>query len=165
MYAAAVTTNNFWSSRYCSVCSIMGWMICSMWWMVCSTLCITTQLSSTIPCSTQTARWLGVKLKDGGAEDRSPCHEAPRLLPPPSVAEAGTSVLLLPMYARPSSGQRSAACMSKESTSVTSIRSCGAIVLRNIKTTKTMGSSGYNGEREKTLHMSVKEQKRWECKL
>ena len=29
----------------------------------------------------------------------------------------------------------------------------------------TMGSSGYNGEREKTLHLSVKEQQRWACKL
>ena len=32
-------------------------------------------------------------------------------------------------------------------------------------TKTTMGSSGYNGEREKTLHLSVKEQQRWACKL
>ena len=95
-----------------------------------------------MPATVRTSDWNLVlaiaRLKGGRTKDRRLCREAPRLLAPPSVVETGTSVLLLSMYAKPSSGQQSAACMSKESTTVTSIRSCGAIVLRNIKTSKTM---------------------------
>ena len=31
VHAAVVRTNNFWSTWYCGVFSIMGWMVCSMW--------------------------------------------------------------------------------------------------------------------------------------